>query len=112
MQGNLVSVQRNYMPVNSSASAKHENLQTDARPAKSRTRTMASRPDKEQTSGAAKRSDPTKDLDLNVSSRSGKSKAEPSDLNRSSLMEEIRSFLKAMTSSAGGFFSAFKFKLG
>ena len=68
---------------------------------------MSSRPDQ-----TTKKSDSTKELDLNASSRSGKSKPDMSDLDKSSLMEEIRSFLKAMTSSASGLFNAFKFKLG
>lgn len=110
MQSNLVSVQRNYMPVNSSTK-QHENLQTDARLAKARMRSMTARTDKESgTTSGTKKSDSPKELDLNASSR--KSKEESNDLNKNSLMEEIRSFLKAMTSNAGDFFEAFKFKLG
>lgn len=64
----------------------------------------------------SKKSSNTKDSNLNLSSRSSNSKKvdlddKMNEVNKS-FMEDVRSFLKEMTSNAEKFFNAFKFKLG
>ena len=116
MQSNLVAVQRNYMPFDSIK--QHENLSTDNRSAKSRkmisknekTATISSAAEQNQTKKFQSNLTAAKEQVLNSSRQNQKMNYE---LDKSSFMEDVRGFFKAVTSNAEGFFNVFnKFRLG
>ena len=107
-----MSVQRNYaVPVNSTTSSKHENLLTDARLSRSRMKLLNRLEKSTTTVTQTEQSLSRKQLNTTRETYSNK-KTNLEELNKSSFMEDVRSFLKTMTSNAEGFFNVFKFKIG